>query len=322
MNLTSAHSIGDRAIAGVASAAAAAAMAYLIERRVVKQWSSSTDSAADEPRTIYGTPRLVTTPDGAELSVIEAGSGPTVIMGHGMAANKHYWAPIARRLVDRGHRIVAFDQRGHGESTMGSEDLSAAQLGDDLDLVIGALAPDGATLAGHSMGGMGLQAWLAGHPDRRDLAHGIVLIASLPSLDKSPLSGVVGALAGLPISRLVMRHRLHGRLFARGGVGTTPSATVLDVVRDGWARTSDEARSAAIADIPGFDFTDLLTSLTIPTTVICGEQDRITPPSESERIASIVPGAKLVLIPGGGHAVVWEEPDLIANEILTLHDQP
>ena len=112
--------------------------------------------------------RTVTTDDGAELVVYVAGpaKGPTVVLPHCWTGTKEIWAPVARRLVAAGHRVVLYDQRGHGrlDARVGTDGRRSARArtssrcstrssGDDL------------VLAGHSMGGMTIQALATNHPE-------------------------------------------------------------------------------------------------------------------------------------------------------------
>lgn len=100
--------------------------------------------------------------DGSRIHVEVHGpdSAPAVVLAHGWTCNTHFWAAQIRDLaVD--HRVVAYDQRGHGRTpAVGPEGYSTDALADDLEAVLAAaLAPgEQAVLAGHSMGGMTLMA--------------------------------------------------------------------------------------------------------------------------------------------------------------------
>ena len=78
----------------------------------------------------------VPTPDGASLAVWDIGTGPTVVLPHCWGCSHAVWVPVARRLVESGHRVVLYDQRGHGATTRGTAPLSIETLADDLAAVL------------------------------------------------------------------------------------------------------------------------------------------------------------------------------------------
>ena len=237
--------------------------------------------------------------------------GVPIILAHGFTSTADHWAPVAARLVERGFRVIAFDQRGHGGSTSPTGRFRPSDLGHDLAAVIEATAPTGAVLVGHSMGGIGIQAMLADHEALRDDLRGVVLVATLARPVEVPLGRLMGKLGGTPLARRVMGNRIHGRLMARGGVGAEPSITVIDVIRDGWATSSDATRAGVMRDLRDFDLSEALRVIHVPTTVIAGDRDLVTPFEENRRIAELLPNGRLEAQPGVGHAAHWEAADRV-----------
>jgi pimeloyl-ACP methyl ester carboxylesterase len=311
--------VGGAVAAG--AAATAAAVGAVAERRAVRRWSQAADPWAQEPTTIDGDEQLVARSDGATLRVVTNGTGPSVVLAHGFTGAADHLAPIATRLVGRGLSVVAFDQRGHGRSTAGPGGFGPEQLGHDLDAVLTAAAPQGAVLLGHSMGGIGIQAWLAEHPDRAHLAHGLVLVATTSQSVSSPLGQLMRRLGGMPLARWAMGHPVHGRVLARRGLGEQPSTTVLDVVRHGWSECPDATRAGVMRDLDGFDFAETLRGVQAPTVIVCGLLDQVTPLTESQRIAGLVPHARLEVVPDAGHEVTWEAADRIVDAVVSLTDR-
>lgn len=314
------------ALTGLAIGSAAVATAAVAERRTVARWAATDDRHRDEPVSIGdalagAATSTVTSSDGAELAVVEGGAGPTVVLAHGVTATVDHWAPVAARLVRAGCRVVAFDHRGHGRSTAGSGAFRADLLGDDVDAVVGATAPDGAVVVGHSMGGIAVLAWLAGHPDAAATARGLALVATLHRPVGNAMVQLMRRLGGTSLARRTMAHPVHGRIMARGGLGDRPSMAVLDVVRGGWAACPDATRAGVFRDL-AFDHTDLLSTIAVPTVVICGDRDRVTPLAESRLIDELIPGARLTVVPGAGHEVIWEAADVVADAIAELARRP
>ncbi|WP_336087518.1 alpha/beta fold hydrolase [Nocardia sp. SSK8] len=248
----------------------------------------------------------VTTTDGAHLRVHVYGpeTAPTLVLIHGWACSIEYWNPQISAFADE-YRVVSYDQRGHGESTLGTATPSEHTLADDLATVLDAtLRPDErAVLVGHSMGGLTIQAWAKHHPEQVAERAAAVLLANtanadirwetdmMPVLNKQLTLGeypvtVLGApvrmpqpisesllFAPLPIpggwlTEQIFRHRI-----------VTPEATAdevdfaIGIIRS--CRPLARGRhAAAMADM---DLSEGTANLNVPTTVIAGAQDRLLP---------------------------------------------
>ena len=151
---------GAVAVAGTAGAVAAIVRA---ERR----WQAADDPCGPDVLALPdGEQRKVETDDGAVLSVVVAGppDADTVVLSHCWTGSRGVWAPVARRLLERGRRVVLYDQRGHGESTVGTEGCTIERIAADLRDVLAAVDVRDAVLVGHSMVGMTVQAFAAHHP--------------------------------------------------------------------------------------------------------------------------------------------------------------
>ncbi|KAF0836576.1 alpha/beta fold hydrolase [Nocardia caishijiensis] len=259
----------------------------------------------------------VTTADGAQLRVHVYGddSAPTLVLIHGWACSIEYWNPQISAFADD-YRVVAYDQRGHGESTLGSVLPSENTLADDLATVLEATLRPGeqAVLAGHSMGGLTIQAWAKHHPRQVTERAAAVLLANtansdiraetdlLPLLNKQltvatyPVT-ILGAPVRMPqpisetvlftpvpipggwLTEQVFRYRI-----------LTPEATAdeidfaIGIIRS--CRPLARARhAAAMADM---DLTAGTANLTVPTTVIASAQDRLLPPRMSRPMVDVL----------------------------------
>jgi pimeloyl-ACP methyl ester carboxylesterase len=301
----------------VATLGAAATAAVLSERRVIRRLDRS--PAPDgwvSPRFPDGAEVMVPTDDGAELVVAIAGpdDGPPVVLVHGLTSNHHDWGPVAQHLVTAGHRVVAINQRGHGGSTIGSDGFGPHRQGTDLGQVLDALDLQGVTLVGHSMGGIAALSLMILAPDSgADRVRSLVLVATLASTTG------VDRRNGLKIAgrdnRVITDHPIHGRVFARAVFGASPCAAMVDEALASAARCPDAARIGASNGLMGYDVRSGLGDISVPTTVVCGTRDRLTPLSENRRIAAAIPDAELVVVPDAGHLLIWEEPQIVASAI-------
>jgi pimeloyl-ACP methyl ester carboxylesterase len=176
----------------------------------------------------------VTTPDGARLAVWDVGSGPSVVLAHCWGGSHAVWVPVARRLVESGHRVVLYDHRGHGASSRGTAPLSLETLAQDLAAVLEARDVDDAVLAGHSMGGMAIMALATHHPEvLAQRARAIVLLATAAADMGTGAFGLerfAAGFVGFPAVSLALRSPA-GHRFVRGVFGVDPTREHLELTR-------------------------------------------------------------------------------------------
>lgn len=245
-------------------------------------------------------------------------------MLHGWTADSRVWAATARRLVAMGHRVVVYDHRGHGRSTRGEIPLTVGQLADDLDVVLRAIDAHGAVLVGHSMGGMTVLSFALDHPETlAERVAALVLVSTaadrvVPRLYQRWGSTVVAAPA---LTRNFSRPGT-GALLARGSVGRHAALPHLLATAETFSATPGEVRGAFLRSMTDLDLTTRLASIGIPTTVISGTRDTLTVPARSRTIVSSIPGAELVVVPGGGHQLVFEAPQILADAIAARIPTP
>jgi pimeloyl-ACP methyl ester carboxylesterase len=232
--------------------------------------------------------------------------------------------------------MVFYDQRSHGRSSRAPDGkVEIADLAGDLASVIGTAAPDGPLVViGHSMGGMALIALAGRQPElfaRR--VHGVGLIStaanqlSLPGLGRAlvttgnPLLRMVTS-AATRYPRIIERTRASSRDaiwmltksfgFARADV----PRDVVDYLDEMIASVPIEVIAEFVAPLMGLDEVDSLPALAdIPTVLICGDADRVTPLARTEVIAQSLPRAELVVLPKAGHMAILEAPDEV-NQAL------
>ncbi|MFQ6394625.1 alpha/beta fold hydrolase [Nocardia sp. KC 131] len=261
----------------------------------------------------------VTTVDGARLRVHAYGpaDGQTIVLIHGWSCSIEYWNPQINAFADR-YRVVCYDQRGHGESQLGTVGPGAETLADDLSAVLDATLRPGelAVLAGHSMGGMTLQAWAARYPEQVERrARAVILVNTtsgnvrydtdlLPLLNRTlTISNKPVTVFGSPVRMpaLVSETVLTTPVPLPGG---WPVATVFKSRVMSKNSTSDEVNfslgivrscrpltrgryAAALADL---QLGDAAKHLTVPTTVIAGSNDHLLPARMSRTIAETLSG--------------------------------
>ncbi|WP_371478433.1 alpha/beta fold hydrolase [Kitasatospora sp. NBC_00315] len=273
--------------------------------------------------------------DGTLLNVQVYGrpDAPTVLLAHGWTCSIAFWAPVLHRLASD-HRVVAYDQRGHGGSEIPREAAaySTRALADDLEAVLLATVPAGerALLAGHSMGGMTIMA--AG--DRPEVAArtAAALLVSTGAADLVAELRVAPDAVRHPGLRRFLHQRILRSRLPLGPVNGV-SRALLKYATMGPGSPADRVEATARivhacptrvrahwADVLGvLDVRAGLAVLAAPTAVIVGTDDRLTPPVLANRIVAALPDPQgLLLLPGVGHMAPVERPAEVAAEIRRL----
>ena len=258
----------------------------------------------------------VSTSDGAELGVVTAGEGPTVVLSHGLTAATRYWTLVAPRLVERGLKVVAYDQRGHGGSTQGTAEVTVDLLGSDLDTVIESTGADDVTVVGHSMGGVSCLSMLA----RRQTLGGrhatkVSAAVVLASLARSPWET---RLADFEFARWLYgrpRNRALARLVAMRTFGEDPPLSLVDFTIEIFSSTPPSAALAAARALAHFDLRPALAAVDTPIHVLAGRLDRLTRPAINQEIVDAAPRADISWLPRAGHQLPLEAVDEVVGLI-------
>lgn len=308
----------NRALALVGFGAFVAVAADRRRRRGT--WLADTDPLGPKGCTLpEGRELVVPTEDGARLAVTVAGpdAGPTVVLPHCWTGSRLTWGAVARRLVLGGHRVVLYDQRGHGGSTAPDDHVpSIPQLGHDLRAVIDATDSTDVLLAGHSMGGMTIQSYALEHPDhfRRHVRGAVLVATAARTLGRQVPAMLVAAVLGEGRAEWTRRGTL-GRWSVSGSIGRPRRRTHVESTLDAFAATTGNARAGYLVAMSGMDLRGCLPGLDVPTTVMVGTADRLTPPRAARVLADHLPDSKLVLLPGAGHMLPLEAPDRIIDAL-------
>ena len=302
--------------------AAGAVVAAVVGTEVARRRLGGEDDDLEE-RLGTGESFKVETDDGAVLDGVVIGVGPTVVLSHCWTGTRDVWAPVAIRLLASGHRIVLYDQRGHGTSTLGETTPTVAKLGADLRAVLETVDARDAVVAGHSMGGMAVLALAEDHPEvTAERVRALVLVSTA-----GRLTGLLflGNVAGAVVSNEQVGRLVAGRIgavFVRPTAGRAISRRHLATTRDGFTTTSAAVRRGFMNAMQTMDLREGMAAINVPTTVVVGRRDILTPTHFSRAIATAIPSARLVEVSGAGHMLPFEAPDLLADLISQAHSNP
>lgn len=239
------------------------------------------------------------------LSWAEAGSGggegPPLLLIHGAASSHLVWGAQLRSLSVRG-RVLALDLPGHGRSDPPGE----ATIEGYREACLGfleALGMERVVLVGHSMGGaIALSLALA----RPDLVASLVLVATGARLRVAPaiLSGLLADREGT--ARIVVANSLSAR--AGEELRQRSLAEFLSCPAP--------VAAADFAACDAFDVSERLSGLPVPTLVVSGSEDLLTPARRTDFLVAAIPGARAARIEGAGHSVMIERPEVVDRVVL------
>jgi pimeloyl-ACP methyl ester carboxylesterase len=244
--------------------------------------------------------------EGKTVAYREAGSGPALVWLHGIGSNSESWEPQFADL-SKDWRVIAWDAPGYGDS----DDLEplgplAGDYAEALAGLLDSLKIGRAHVGGNSLGALMAAAFWNRHPDRvlslilSDAASGHGRLSAEERQEK--LMQRLDDVAELGAAGLAQK---------RGPALVAPSApphVVAKVVR-GMSRIRPKGYIQAARMLSLGDILRELAGCDVPVLVICGAEDRITPPPTNKRIAEAVAGARFELLSGAGHLPNLEAPD-------------
>ena len=268
---------------------------------------------------------LITRPDGTVLRALVAGQGPPIVFVHGYTAAIAEWNFVWDKLAAKGFRVIAFDQRGHGGSTLGSDGIGSEPMAADVAAVLRHFDIRDGVLVGHSMGGFVTIRAMIDHPDLAQRLRGLVLFATWAGrvLDGAPQNRVQIPLMQSGIMKGLLRSRTVAVLLGAAQCGARPSPAMISVFIEGFNQHLDD-HGPLVPIVRAFSREDRyprLGEIAAPTVVMVGSADRTTPPSHSRRLASGIPGARLVTVPDAGHLLNWEGADELVEVIESFPAQ-
>lgn len=248
----------------------------------------------------------LTTRDAISLHYDDAGAGRPLLFVHGWSFSSRIWARQTECFA-RNYRCIAPDLRGHGRSMPSRSGYGIDVLSSDVASFFDMLSLTDVTLAGWSLG---VLAALAAYPTVQERVSAMVLVAGtakycssedypygLPPKEPRSLSVLLKrnphkAMDGFRRSMFSDEEDAAEQGAVASGQGVLPcsplpSPEILDLVLD---------------TLVSADVRPVLPTVRVPTLIVHGDSDRICPADASRYIASRIPGAELVVIPGAGHA--------------------
>ena len=243
-----------------------------------------------------------------ELNIgFEAGSEdfrndlPSLVMIHGAGGSSIVWKPQTHLLRDKCNTF-ALDLPGHGK-TGGKSRSEISEYAQWLTAILEKAFDKQPYLMGHSMGGAIVLAATLSNPE---LVKGIILVGTGPRLQVAPMF-----LDGLKNDFEKVVENLIGYAYAPDAMKT--------LVREGinlMKQTGGQVVHADFSACDRFDLQNEVSQISAPCLILCGEQDKLTPPALSEKLNGLIKNSTLKLLPSAGHMVMIENYQLL-NEYVT-----
>jgi pimeloyl-ACP methyl ester carboxylesterase len=266
-------------------------------------------------------------PDGAVLWWRAEGEGPALLCSNGIGVSTFFWRRLAEHFAPT-HTVVTWDYRGHGRTPVPEhpEGVTVAQCARDLWTVAERAGVGEAVLLGHSMG---VQVSLEAYRLRPGGVRGLVPVLGAAG---GIFSSFLGGSALTPVLTLLLEVAARHASLAEKALrtvlrlpGVWEAVRALGVVHPDLCPREEfepyfqhllqldlRAYFALARDLLSHDATALLSEVRVPTLVIAGERDLFTPMTRSRELAAQIPGAELLVVRGGSHAALVEQPELIA----------
>jgi pimeloyl-ACP methyl ester carboxylesterase len=266
-------------------------------------------------------------PDGAVLSWRADGAGPALLCSNGIGVSTFFWRRLAEYFAPT-HTVVTWDYRGHGRSAVPEhpEGVTVAQCARDLWIVAERAGAREAVLLGHSMGAqVSLEAY-------RLRPKGVRAFVPVLGAAGGVLSTFFGGPGLTPVLTFLLEIGSRNAALAQKALraivklpGVWQAMRALRMVHPDLCPREDfepyfehleqldlRAYFALARDLLSHDAAPMLADVRVPTLVIAGDRDLFVPVARSREMASGIPGAELLVVRGGSHAVLVEQPELIA----------
>jgi 3-oxoadipate enol-lactonase len=253
---------------------------------------------------------------GVRIAYEARGDGAPLLFVHGLGYDRRGWGPLPDLLADES-RVLLVDNRGVGESDFPPGPYTVSEMASDAVAVLDAEGLERAHVLGVSLGGYISQEFALSYPDRVDK---LVLCSTSPggpNQHPMPAAGVE-AYGRFP----TMEREAGLRLMVENSLGARAVRERPELVDEVYIYRLEcapplEVWRAQLDAALAFDSFERLPDIAAPTLVLHGTADTVIDARNGELLAERIPEARLHLVPGRGHLLVWEEPDLVAP---VVHD--
>lgn len=261
--------------------------------------------------------RSVELPNGVRIPYVEQGdsSGVPVVLLHAIADSWHSFERVLLYLPDSIHAF-ALTQRGHGDASRPAEGYRPHDFAADLATFMDAIHLEAAVIVGGSSGGFVARRFAIDHPER---TIGLVLLGSPATLRDKPgvleiWDSTVSKLTD-PVDPGFVREFAESTL-----AQPVPQKFVETMVQEN-LKVPARVWRATFEGLLEDDSFGELNKIVAPTLIVWGDRDAFLPRADQETLKAAITDSRLVVYPGSGHAVYWEEPDSVASDLAAFIEE-
>ncbi|GAB4154678.1 MAG: alpha/beta fold hydrolase [Roseiflexaceae bacterium] len=244
------------------------------------------------------------------LTYSDTGSGAPIVLLHAFPLNSAMWVPQVAEL-SQSMRVIIPDLRGFGTSQLNTPPATLDTYALDIITLLNRLGLEQVTIAGLSMGGYVAFAMLRHAPQR---------IARLILADTRAGADSAEAKQGREANAILAEQQgvlAVGNAMLPRLVAASASEALREQIRTIMSYNSAAGVAAALRSMAARpDSSETIAAITVPTLIIVGSEDVLTPPSEAEAMQHLIPHSHLVVIPGAGHLANLEAPEAFNQAIL------
>jgi len=312
----------------LAYGAGMAAIAGLSGSALTRLSAATPAAASSNSQPIRQNMSTITTKDGTTIYYKDWGpkNGPVVSFSHGWPLSSDAWEAQMFFLATNGYRCIGHDRRGHGRSSQPWDGNHMDQYADDLAELFEKLDVSGVTMIGHSTGGGEVARYIGRHGTKR--VKKAVLMGAVPPImvksDRNPGGLPIEVFDGFRAAYLADRAQFFLEVASGPFFGfNRPGAKVSEgLIRSWWLQGMMCGHKNGYDCIKAFsetDFTEDLKKFNVPTLIVHGDDDQIVPIADSAYLsAKLVPGAKLLVYPGGTHSLGDTSKDKLNADLLAF----
>ena len=257
--------------------------------------------------------KLIELPGRVKLQYVEQGdrAGTPAIFLHGITDSWHSFEPVLPHLPESIHAF-ALSQRGHGDSDRPADGYSPSDFAADVSAFMSALNIERAVIAGHSMGSHIAQRFAIDYPERM---LGLVLMGTFFTFrNNAAVAELREAVSKLsdPIDPAFALEFQQSTL-----AGTVPQAFLETVVEES-LKVPARVWRAALKGLIEDEHSERLSEIEAPTLIVWGEQDMFCPRGDQDTLQAAIAGSELMVYPGAGHGLHWDEPERFAADLAAF----
>ncbi len=260
---------------------------------------------------------FVETRDGQQLFYRDTGTGKPVVFVHGWTLSSAIWRDQLGWLAEHGMRAVAYDRRGHGQSTKPAGGYDYETLSGDLATMLDRLDLTDVTLVGHSMGSGEVVRYLTRHGTSR-IARVLLVAPTTPFALKTADNpeGIDKALYDKFIAALEADRPAYFKAGMPNFLGNNADPETIDWALKIASQATVQAEVQCLRAFSETDFRSDLKSVTVPTHIVYGTADSPNIPSNARRTHEGIAGSRLEIYEGAPHALFVTDRDRFNHELL------